>query len=539
MNLKQFEKVYTLYLKGYSYSEIEKSTGIPKSTVQRWIQDFRNGDIGIYKETLPYIDELASVGKFMREGGLELHEIKSGAVIGSIVKSLGIGIDELIGIGNALKDINNPEIVREVSWTVTNLIGKGIKPSELQQKIESMQKEKEQKEEELTQISVSIEHQKKAELEAKDKVLKVNEQLSAKKKNLDEVKRELEKAKKEKEDAKSIIENAKKIDRFIQKNDIDLDQLNQFYSKARKHNFDIKRISSLSDLENFGLNFETDTHEISDIVKSLDSLYKKGWDHRVLKQLDLVTENTNVMPADAVDDLLRYYKETESLEDSLDALREKEKELKDGISSITKEYNRIKEEYASTNTEKEEALKHKESLKDEISTLMQTKTIVENGIKDVSQISSKIKEKTIELIRINYQIDTAREEMNRIRIEEEKEKDKIKNAQDFYDLIRFGTPDTVKSLKYWTDKALERENGNMNQSSVIERYALVRENAIRILLEVAGDGIGGIKYFNTGELRFIDGKEYDELVSYRNRHYEVFDKETEITSELNQIKENV
>ncbi|MCL4348415.1 MAG: helix-turn-helix domain containing protein [Candidatus Thermoplasmatota archaeon] len=165
MDLKQFGKVYTLYLKGYSYSEIEKSAGIPKSTVQRWIQDFKNGDIGMYRDTLPYIEELASVGKFMRESGIELLDIKSAAVVASIVKSLGIGINDLIGIGNALKDINNPEIVREVSWTLTNFIEKGLKPSELQENINSMNKEMEEKQEELAQINARIEDQRVAEQE--------------------------------------------------------------------------------------------------------------------------------------------------------------------------------------------------------------------------------------------------------------------------------------------------------------------------------------------------------------------------------------
>ncbi len=44
MNLNQFKKVFTSYLKNDSYSEIEKSTGVPKSTVQRWIQEFKNGE---------------------------------------------------------------------------------------------------------------------------------------------------------------------------------------------------------------------------------------------------------------------------------------------------------------------------------------------------------------------------------------------------------------------------------------------------------------------------------------------------------------
>lgn len=539
MDLKQFGKVYTLYLKGYSYSEIEKSAGVPKSTVQRWIQDFKNGDIGMYRDTLPYIEELASVGKFMRESGIELPDIKSAAVVGSIVKSLGIGINDLIGIGNALKDINNPEIVREVSWTLTNLMEKGLKPSELQENINSMNKEMEEKQEELARINARIEDHRKAEQEEKERVIKMNEELSTAKKNLEEIKMELDSIIKEKEGTKSLIENAKRIERFIQKNDIDLDQLGQFYSKARKHNLDIKRICSLRDMEDFGLDSETDTNEISDIVKSLDSLYKKGWDHKVLRHLDMVTENTNVRPADAVDDLLRYYKETEYFENSLSSLREEEKELREGVASKSREYAKLEDHCSRITIEAEEARKQKESLENEISALIQTKIFAENGITDISQISSKITEKRVELNRILYQIKTAEESLIGIRNETEIEKLKVKAAQEFYDLMKFGTPDTVGSLKYSIERALDSEDGNMNQKSATERYRYARETAIKLLLEIAGDGIGGIKYFNTSKLRFIDGKEFDDLVSCRNRINEIQAKENEIRHDLNEINENI
>lgn len=321
--------------KGYSYGEIEKSTGVPKSMVQRWIEDFRNGGIGIYKDMLPYVDELATVGKFMRENGLELADIKSSAVITSVVKSVGIGIDELINIGKALKDVNAPEVIGEISWTVTNLIGKGMKPSELQQKIEDMQKEKDRKGEELAQIDKSIEAQTEAERKSEEKVRKMNEDLITVQKSLAEIRKELESVRSESEKRKDIVENAEKIDKFIQKNDIDLVQLNQFYSKPRKYDFDIKRISSLRDLEDFGLDDDTGTHEISDIVKSLDDLYQKGWNFQVLRQLDMVTKDTGIRPKDAVVDLLSYYKERKFIQNSLDALKKKELELKEILTSKT------------------------------------------------------------------------------------------------------------------------------------------------------------------------------------------------------------
>ncbi|MCL4348414.1 MAG: hypothetical protein M1159_04875 [Candidatus Thermoplasmatota archaeon] len=185
-------------------------------------------------------------------------------------------------------------------------------------------------------------------------MIKKNEELCTAKKNLEEIKRELGSIIKVKEGTKSLIENAKKIERFIQKNDIDFDQLGQFYSKARKHNLDIKRICSLRDLEDFGLDSETDTNEIFDILKSLDSLYKKGWDHRVLRHLDMVTENTNVRPADAVDDLLRYYKETEYFENSLNSLREEEKELRESVASKSREYAKLEDHCSRIAIEAEE-----------------------------------------------------------------------------------------------------------------------------------------------------------------------------------------
>jgi hypothetical protein len=59
----------------------------------------------------------------------------------------------------------------------------------------------------------------------------------------------------------------------------------------------------------------------------------------------------------------------------------------------------------------------------------------------------------VELNGIEYQIKTAEESLIGIRKEIEIEKLKVKAAQEFYDLMKFGTPDTVGSLKYSIERA--------------------------------------------------------------------------------------
>ena len=432
MNLNQFKKVFTLYLKSDSYSEIEKSTGIPKSTVQRWIQEFKDGDIGIYKETLPYIEELTEVAKFMRENGLELADIKSAAVIASIIKSIGIQMDTLIEIGKSLKSVNAPEVVSEVAWTIVNLIGNGTKPSELQQKIDEMQKEKSEKVADLAMIDKNIEDKTEAERKAEEKLSKKSEDLLTLQKNLAEAKKELESVRGETEQKREIIDNAEKVNGFIQKNDIDLNQLNQFYSMARKYNFDIERISSIIGLESFGLSIDTETHEISDAVESLDSLYKKGWNYRVLKQLDLVTENTNIRPGDAVDDLLRYYKERDFMKNSLDALKKEEEELAKSIESKTGEYGKLKKEYYHIVEERDNAQKQKDSLETEISKLMSDERLVRNGITSIEQIDSLIDTKRSQVKDIQNEIQKYEILKERMAREIEDERSKIESAQQFF-----------------------------------------------------------------------------------------------------------
>ena len=153
-----------------------------------------------------------------------------------------------------------------MAWTIVNLIGNGTKPSELQQKIDEMQKEKSEKVADLAMIDKNIEDKTEAERKAEEKLSKKSEDLLTLQKNLAEAKKELESVRGETEQKREIIENAEKVNGFIQKNDIDLNQLNQFYSMARKYNFDIERISSIIGLESFGLSIDTETHEISDAV---------------------------------------------------------------------------------------------------------------------------------------------------------------------------------------------------------------------------------------------------------------------------------
>ena len=539
MNLNQFKKVFTLYLKSDSYSEIEKSTGIPKSTVQRWIQEFKDGDIGMYKDTLPYIDELTEVAKFMRENGLELADIKSAAVIASIIKSIGIQMDTLIEIGKSLKSVNAPEVVSEVAWTIVNLIGNGTKPSELQQKIDEMQKEKSEKVADLAMIDKNIEDKTEAERKAEEKVRKKSEDLLTLQKNLAEAKKELESVRGETEQKREIIDNAEKVNGFIQKNDIDLNQLNQFYSMARKHNFDIERISSIIGLESFGLSIDTETHEISDILESLDSLHKKGWNYRVLKQLDLVTENTNIRPGDAVDDLLRYYKERDFMKNSLDALKREEEELAKSIESKTSEYDKLKKEYDHTVEERDNAQRQKDSLETEISKLMSDERLVRSGITSTEQIDSLIDTKRSQVKDIQNEIQKYAILKERMEREIEDERNKIESAQQFFELMKFGTPGTVRDLKNEIEGALDKEDGNFNINNVTDRNRSAREAAMKLLFEIAGDGVAGINYHNLGKLRIINGEEYEDLISYRNRLNEINHKDDEINSELNEISKDI
>ena len=170
---------------------------------------------------------------------------------------------------------------------------------------------------------------------------------------------------------------------------------------------------------------------------------------------------------------------------------------------------------------------------------MRTKTFVENGIAETDQISSRIAEKRSKLNGIELGIQTAKETMKGINDKIETERRKIEAAQEFYDLVKFRTPATIKSLKYRIDNALENESGNMNQMQMIERYQWVRNTAVKLLLEIAGDGIGGIRYLDTGGLRFIDGKEYDDLVSNRKRLRELKETENKIRSDLTGIHKDV
>lgn len=539
MNLNQFKKVFTSYLKGNSYSEIEKSTDVPKSTVQRWIQEFKDGDIGMYKETLPYIEELTDIGKFMRENGLELADIKGAAVMASIIKSTGVKMDTLIEIGKSLKSVNAPEVVNEVAWTIVNIIGNGIKPSELQQKIDEMQKEKSEKVADLAMIDKNIEDRAEAERKAEEKVRKKNEDLLTLQKNLAEAKKELESVRVETEQKREIIENAEKVNGFIQKNDIDLNQLNQFYSMARKYNFDIERISSIIGLESFGLSIDTETHEISDILESLDSLYKKGWNYRVLKQLDLVTENTNIRPGDAVDDLLRYYKERDFMKNSLDALKKEEEELAKSIESKTSDYYKLKKEYDHTVEERDNAQKQKDSLETEISNLEADERLVRNGITSIEQIDSLINTKRSQVKDIQNEIQKYEILKERMAREIEDDRSKIESAQQFFELMKFGTPGTVRDLKNEIEKALDKEDRNFNINNVTDRNKWAREAAMKLLFEIAGDGVAGVRYYNLGHLRIIEGEEYEDLISYRNRLNEIDHKDDEIKSEMNEMSKDI
>lgn len=115
----------------------------------------------------------------------------------------------------------------------------------------------------------------------------------------------------------------------------------------------------------------------------------------------------------------------------------------------------------------------------------------------------------------------------------------INSAQEFFDLVKFRTPGSVKSLRRSLEYALNQETGNINLESTMELYRSVRSNAVRILLEISGDGIGGIRYSDTRSLRYIDGNEYDDFLSHRKKLSELNELENKIRSELSQMQKDI
>lgn len=60
----------------------------------------------------------------MRDGGIDIANLKNAAVIEEVVKSTGIELGRIIDAGKAMKDIDDPDLVREVSSTISNFMSK-------------------------------------------------------------------------------------------------------------------------------------------------------------------------------------------------------------------------------------------------------------------------------------------------------------------------------------------------------------------------------------------------------------------------------
>ena len=183
--------------------------------------------------------------------------------------------------------------------------------------------------------------------------------------------------------------------------------------------------------------------------------------------------------------------------------------------------------------ERDNAQKQKDSLETEISNLKADERLVGNGITSIEQIDSLIDTKRSEVKDIQNEIQRYEISKERMEREIEDERSKIESAQQFFGLMKFGTPGTVRDLKNEIEKALDKEDGNFNINNVADRYKSAREAAMKLLFEIAGDEVAGVNYHNLGKLRIIDGEEYEDLISYRNRLNEIYHKEAEIKSELN------
>ncbi len=56
----------------------------------------------------------------------------------------------------------------------------------------------------------------------------------------------------------------------------------------------------------------------------------------------------------------------------------------------------------------------------------------------------------------------------------EDERSKIESAQQFFGLMKFGTPGTVRDQKSEIEKALDKEDGNFNINNVTDRNKWAR-----------------------------------------------------------------
>ena len=103
MDIPTLRKVIELYLRGFGYQEISKRTGIARSTVQDTVNRWREGQTGIFDQTLRYVDDITEIASCMRLNGTWIEDSKMSFQNASVLSGLNIDLQELYSFYDAAK----------------------------------------------------------------------------------------------------------------------------------------------------------------------------------------------------------------------------------------------------------------------------------------------------------------------------------------------------------------------------------------------------------------------------------------------------
>jgi transposase-like protein len=76
METSKIRNIVKLFIMGESYSSIANKVGVARSTVQAYVEKWREGELGEYSDSIPFEREITEIASYLKSSRLFIKDLR-------------------------------------------------------------------------------------------------------------------------------------------------------------------------------------------------------------------------------------------------------------------------------------------------------------------------------------------------------------------------------------------------------------------------------------------------------------------------------
>jgi predicted nuclease with TOPRIM domain len=517
MKVSQIRNIIGLHIEGYSYSEIAGKTGVARSTVQLYVEKWRNGLLDEYRDDLPYEEEVLEIAKYLRSNKMSIQDLREPLLNHQILKSLNIDLAELIKSYDVIRSLDS-SVVPDLVHTIITMKERGIDYPNLASDADRLINERKNMEDENNALKTRLEETRTEISLIEDSKVRAKNELKEIMGKSEAAHKEIKKIEEKIAKNKETIDISDKIKSLASALGIDLPRLEGFMRDAMLLGYDAKAIGSMKMLQDLTFEMGIGSKEINKFYTSLTVLLEHGWDDASISELTSIVSSVGETPEDALDLMRSYASNKNAIRDKNSELLREQRDLENKTEELRKKTDDLAREFEQKRSYEMKRLSEEEEAESsKLKSIKETRAEIEDELSravgqtaHLSMLTKLSNLKEEEISKLNKEKGDLLEEMVSIKTQITRMSDLLKFANGMRVLLTSDTGSNSDVSIMMKNICSREMKGDLSYS---QRETL-RLNMIDLFLKLFQDRIVPVV---RRTMHFIKRADYDLFIPYKDR----------------------